>query len=65
MRQFKVDVSAGNSTVPTNFIIVRHGRCTLGNATATALGVLHIGPNAVPATDGNVVQDDIAGELKA
>ena len=60
--QFKADVSAGNSTVSTNFILVKHGQCFLGNA--TALGVLHIGPNAVPAIDCNVLQDGIAVNSK-
>ena len=49
--QFKVNISAGNSPVSTYFILVKYGRCILGNATATALGLLHVGPNAVPAID--------------
>ena len=56
-----MDVSAGNSTVSTNFILVKHGVCILRNE--TALGVLRIGPNTVPATDCNVLQDDIAGDI--
>ena len=63
--QFEADVSAGHSTVSTNFILVKHGRCILGNATARALGVLHVGPNTAPVTDCNALQDDIVGELKA
>lgn len=59
----KVDVSAGNFTVSTNFILVKHGLCILGNV--TALGVLRIGPNGVPPIDCNALQDGIASELKA
>ena len=59
----KADVSAGNSTVSTNFILVKHGLCILGNV--TTLGVLRIGPNGVPPIDCNALQDDIASELKA
>ena len=60
-----MDVSAGNSTASTNLILVNHGLRILGNIIITALGVLRIKPNAVPPIDRNVLQDDIASELKA
>ena len=46
--QFDGELSTGNAKVTTKFILVRHGKCILGNVTARELGVLHIGPPVAP-----------------
>ena len=46
--QFEAEISTGDAKVTTKFILVRHGRCILGNVTARELGVLHIGPPVAP-----------------
>ena len=64
--QFEAEISTGDTKVTTKFILVRQGRCILGNVTARELGVLHIGPPVAPrGTSCNEVQGDIAGQLKA
>ena len=64
--QFKVEISAGNAKVVSSFVVVKCGRCILGNATAKELGVLHIGPKATPIGGScNEVKSDFADQLKA
>ena len=64
--QFGAEISTGDTKVTTTFILVRHGRCILGNVTAKELGVLHIGlPNALIGISCNEVQGDIADQPKA
>ena len=64
--QFGAEISTGYANVTTKFILVRQGRCTLGNVTAGELGVLHIGPPVAPRNiSRNEVQGDIADQLKA
>ena len=46
--QFKGEISVGNAKVVSSFVMVKCGRCILGNATAKELGVFHIGPKASP-----------------
>ena len=43
----------GNAKVVSNFVIVKCGRCILGNTTAKELGVLHISPKASPIGAGS------------
>jgi len=64
--QFKAEISVGNATVVSSFLVVKCGRCILGNATATELGVLHIGPKAsLIGGSCNEVKSDFADQLKA
>ena len=64
--QFGAEISTGDTKVTTQFILVRQGRCILGNVTARELGVLHIEPPVAPrGTSCNEVQGDIADQLKA
>ena len=44
--QFKAEISVGNAKVVSSFVLVKCGRCILGNASAKEPGVLHIGPKA-------------------
>ena len=53
----------GNLSVSTDFVLVKSGRCILGNVTLRKLGVLHIGPNVAPGAGCNTVPDDLAGAL--
>ena len=64
--QFKAEISVGNAKVVSNFVVVKCGRCILGNTTAKELGVLHIRPKA-SSIDGscNEVKSDFANQLKA
>ena len=64
--QFKADTSVGNAKVVSNFVVVKCGRCILGNTTAKELGVLHIGLKASPIGGScNEVKSDFANQLKA
>ena len=64
--QFKEEISVGNAKVVSNFVVVKCGRCILGNTTAKELGVLHIGPKASPIGGScNEVKSDFANQLKA
>ena len=36
----------------------------LGNVTARELGIFHVEPNVAPGVGCNIVQDDLASELK-
>ena len=63
--QFKAEISVGNAKVVSSFVVVKCGRCILGNATAKELGVLHIGPKASPIGGScNEVKSDFANQLK-
>ena len=53
--QFRAAACAGNVKVSTDFVIVKHRRCILGNVTARELGVLHVGPNVAPGVGYNTV----------
>ena len=53
--QFRAAACAGNVKVSTDFVIVKHRRCILGNVTARELGVLHVGPNVAPRVGYNTV----------
>ena len=64
--QFKAEISVGNAKVVSSFVVVKCGRCILGNATAKELGVLHIGPKASPIGGScNEVKSDFTDQLKA
>ena len=64
--QFKAEILVGNAKVTSSFVVVKCGRCVLGNATAKELGVLHIGPKASPIGGScNEVRSDFANQLKA
>ena len=64
--QFKAEISVGDAKVVSSFVVVKYGRCILGNATAKELGVLHIGPKASPIGGScNEVKSDFADQLKA
>ena len=66
--QFEAEIFTGDAKVTTKFILVRQGRCILGNVTARELGVLHIGPSVAPrevSASCNEVQGDIFAQLKA
>ena len=64
--QFKAEILVGNAKVTSSFVVVKCGRCILGNATAKELGVLHIGPKASPIGGScNEVRSDFANQLKA
>lgn len=64
--QFEAEIFTLDAKVTTKFILVRQGRCILGNVTARELGVLHIGlPVAPRGISCNEVQGDIADQLKA
>ena len=63
--QFKAEISVGNAKVVSSFVVVKCGRCILGNATAKELGVLHIGPKASPIGGScTEVKSDFANQLK-
>ena len=53
--QFRATACAGNVKVSTDFVIVKHRHCILGNVTARELGVLHVGPNVTPGVGYNTV----------
>ena len=55
--QFKAEISVGNARVTSSFVVVKCGRCILGNATVKQLGVLHIGGSC------NDVRSDFANQL--
>ena len=58
-------MSVRNAKVTTKFILVKHGRCILGNVTAKELGILHIWPKENLVDNScNEVQSDIADQLK-
>ena len=64
--QFEAEISTGDAKVTTKFILVRQGRCILGNVIARELGVLHIGPPVAPrGTSCDEVQGDIDDQHKA
>jgi len=64
--QFKAEISVGNAKAVSNFVVVKCGRCILGNTTAKELGVLHIGPKASRIGGScNEVKSDFANQLKA
>ena len=45
--QFKAEILEGNSQAVSSFVLVKCGRCILGNATAKELGVPHVGIKAL------------------
>ena len=49
--QFEVEIFAENTKLTSTFIVVKEGRCILGNGTAQKLGILYIGPRVIPACD--------------
>lgn len=54
-----------NAKVVSSFVVVKYGRCILGNATAKELAVFHIGPKARPiGGSSNEVKSDFADQLK-
>ena len=54
--QFRAAACAGNVKISTDFVIVKHRRCILGNVTARELGVLRVGPNVAPGVGYNTVR---------
>ena len=64
--QFKAEISVANAKVVSSFVLVKCGRCILGNGTAKELGVLHIGPKAsLICGSCTEVKSDFADQLKA
>ena len=62
--QFQSEVSVAKTKIVTDFIVVKTGRCLLGYATATDLGILHVGPvETFNAGNCNTVDDTFVGEL--
>ena len=47
--QFKAEISVGLAKVVSSFVLVKCGRCILGNVTTKELGVVHIDPRPVPS----------------
>ncbi len=58
------DLNLSNEKVESHFVVTDNGRCLLGHATSTALGILRIGTKTTLGTECNSVHD-IAAELKA
>lgn len=60
------EVSVAKTKIVADFIVVNTGRCLLGYAIATELGILRVGPAETFNTGNcNTVDDTFVGELKA
>lgn len=64
--QFQSEVSVAKTKIVVDFIVVNTGRCLLGYAIATSLGIPRVGPAETFNTGNcNTVDDTFVGELKA
>ena len=61
--QFDVELAVHDKKIKSHFVVTSNGRCLLGNVSAKALGILHIGPMTSLETDCNSVYD-IEAKLK-